>query len=225
MPIEVGCNRNVETKGAINISHHNNNPCLGCIARQVYIIDQAQKEASLEECSLSCGSKRLGDNVLNNNRFNTRPFSLYLPNGERLSILITDPTEEFISGNNSTNNNSIIDAIENNLIDQLNVNNANNNRTSAKSRPLNNTIINSSNNNPPPTTSDIFRVERIDGSCAVLRALVPRRRQSDSNSCNPNENRSRLLATCYCCTVDLDRFVCIQCFEDTFVPNLANCIE
>jgi hypothetical protein len=59
----------------------------------------------------------------------------------------------------------------------------------------------------PYYRSSIFRVEDVDKDCARLRAL--------------KYSYGKLVATCFCVTVDLSRFVGIQCFSDVFISNLA----
>lgn len=69
-------------------------------------------------------------------------------------------------------------------------------------------------------TSRIFRVESVDGCCAVLRVL-----QIEPGADTPNaicqylagEGNRRLVATSQCVVVDLDCFCAIQCLEDVFI--------
>lgn len=136
-----------------------------CIAKEVLFIDRLQKRAENRDNCLSCSGSNLGDNVLNNNIYNTRPIILYLPNGEMFRIRIGD----FFSPTNEQSEQTI-------------------NQVSS------------------PSTSNIFRVEEVDGCCCRLRAL---------KYC-----LGKYIATNFCCTADLEDFTAIQCLNDTYVANL-----
>jgi Spore coat protein Z len=157
-----------------------NNPRFCTVAQVVHRIDQLQKEALLEESCLGAGD-RLGENVFNADLYNTRPFVLYLENGEKFSIRTFDPT-------NLTSNQAL----------EFNDNN--------------NQVVNQNELNGllPYYRSSIFRVEQVEGESARLRAL---------KVCN-----GKLVATCFCVTVELCEFIAIQTFSDTYITNLA-CIE
>ncbi|MDF2700237.1 MAG: hypothetical protein K0Q49_1793 [Haloplasmataceae bacterium] len=211
MAIDIGCNRPRPTPPTPR-------PEMGCICRQVERIDQIQKEALLEESCLGCNAPNLGDNVRSRRIFNTRPFSLYLPNGDRLAIVVDDDTPlinnlqpEFDLDNFNIEINNL-ENTNNNNVRGSSTNRVTNIAASTNTRPT--TRVNSNNNNNTPNRANVFRVESVQGCCAVLRALLPRR----------GSGRSRFVATCACCTVDLNDFVCIQCFDDTFI-NLGRCFD
>lgn len=131
------------------------------VVREVRLIHRLQQQANERNSTLNCGNR----NELGFSRtpYNTRPFILYLQNGEEFSIRIVDPI-------GSSTSNSIIPS------------------------------------NPGPGRSSIFRVEEVNGNTAILRALKP--------------VLGQYVATCSCCSVDLNDFVGIQTLNDTFVSNL-----
>jgi Spore coat protein Z len=67
------------------------------VAREVRNILRLQREAEERQRTLACSRDELGNN-LNNTLYNTRPFILYLPNGDEFSIRIND----FFGSNNSS---------------------------------------------------------------------------------------------------------------------------
>lgn len=134
------------------------------VVREVQLIHRLQKEATERLNTLNCGNRHeLG--IFPRTPYNTRPFILYLPNGNEYSIRITDP----ISNRSST---------------------------------IGTNLLNSSNPSNPERSS-IFRVERVRGNTAVIRAL--------------KVVLDKYVATCSCATVDLNDFVGIQTLNDTFV--------
>ena len=77
-------------------------------------------------------------------------------------------------------------------------------------------------------TSPFFRVESVDGCCAVLRVLTISRgpEGNDNQVCfyfkqrtNPG-NPVRLVRTDQCVVVDLNCFCAIQCLEDLYVEGV-----
>ncbi|MED1202538.1 CotY/CotZ family spore coat protein [Heyndrickxia acidicola] len=65
--------------------------------------------------------------------------------------------------------------------------------------------------------SKFFRVENVDGCCAVLRVLEPRYVSSTCPQVDSPQNNLR--ASSSCLTVDLRCFCAIQCLEDIFLPE------
>lgn len=65
----------------------------------------------------------------------------------------------------------------------------------------------------------IFRIEEVKGTCTTLRVLA----YSDcSDYPNDDYNKSRLVATKTCVTIDLNAIKAIQCLDDICL-NLSNC--
>lgn len=68
--------------------------------------------------------------------------------------------------------------------------------------------------------SPIFRVESVDGCCAVLRVLRP-----ETTSPTPPKGcetfGGTLIATDQCVVVDLNCFCAIQCLEDRFIAGVC----
>ncbi len=56
-----------------------------CVCRQVRFIDKLQRKFA-SDCCISCDAPQLGMNVPGVNSFNTRPFILFLENGEPFAI-------------------------------------------------------------------------------------------------------------------------------------------
>lgn len=136
------------------------------VVREVHLIHRLQKEAEERLNTLNCGNRNeLG--IFPRTPYNTRPFILYLPNGNEYSIRITDPitSRANIIGSNTLTN------------------------------------VNPSNSE----RSSIFRVEKVRGNTAIIRAL--------------KVVLDKYIATCSCATVDLTDFVGIQTLNDTFVTN------
>ncbi|HAX74045.1 MAG TPA: hypothetical protein DCY20_11020 [Firmicutes bacterium] len=132
------------------------NTVTNCIVDTVKFIYRLQKAVIPTEvgCS-SCNNPILGET----SRANTRPFILYLPNGEPFELACMCDTQM--------------------------------------------------------TSIPVFRVESITGNCAVLRALVPVR------PCGNGEEFGFVNAFApsrTCCTVDLTKFIGIQCLDDCFIP-------
>ncbi|NLG82528.1 MAG: spore coat protein Z [Bacilli bacterium] len=73
-------------------SDHERETC--CVCRTVKFIDTLQRKFATDTNCISCDAPRLGMNVPGVNQFNTRPFILYLENGEPFAISydILDPT-------------------------------------------------------------------------------------------------------------------------------------
>ncbi len=77
-------------------------------------------------------------------------------------------------------------------------------------------------------TSCIFRIEKVErcGCCATVRALmlkeVPSRHCECGGKCGGKcgECEYKLVPTHICATVDLEKFVGIQCLHDTYIPCL-----
>ncbi len=68
-------------------------------------------------------------------------------------------------------------------------------------------------------TSCIFRIEKVErcGCCATVRALMVKEIPSrHGHGCK--EPEFKLVPTPYCATVDLEKFVAIQCLHDTYIP-------
>ncbi|MFD1735351.1 CotY/CotZ family spore coat protein [Bacillus salitolerans] len=65
--------------------------------------------------------------------------------------------------------------------------------------------------------SIFFRVESVDGCCAVLRVLEP---DCLHSNCPQIADTDNLRRTCSCITVDLRCFCAIQCLDDTFIPGV-----
>lgn len=59
-------------------------------------------------------------------------------------------------------------------------------------------------------TSNIFRIEKLDGCCATFRVLVP-------NTCNEESLLSPYSATNSFFTMNLECVCCLRCLNDTFV--------
>ncbi len=135
--------------------HNRQNDNESCVCATVRFIDQLQKEVEIEETCLNCSKETLGNSI--EESLNTRPFSLFLPNG--------DPFKAFLGCN------------------------------SEKTR--------------------FFRVEHVsDNCCATLRCLrmIP---EVTKDKKNLQETCATFEATDFCCTVDLNSCLGIQCFNDT----------
>jgi len=63
------------------------------------------------------------------------------------------------------------------------------------------------------TTSNIFRIEKIDGCCATFRVLEKGRNSND----NDNDNDITYLTTNSFVTFNLDCICAIRCLRDTYV--------
>jgi hypothetical protein len=109
------------------------------ISREVRNILRLQRQADERQRMLSCNRDELGEM---GPFYNTRPFILYLPNGEEFSIRIGD----FLTG--STTNPV--------------------NQTNSILNLTTNLVTNSTNSQQ---RSSIFRVEEVTGNGATLRAL------------------------------------------------------
>lgn len=152
MSVEIRNNPDVEDSCCNqNHSHSDNNEAC-CLCERIKYIYYLQKRCSNEECCINCGSTKLGKNVPGLNTFNTRPFKLYLTDGEEFSIF--DPFED--------------------------------------------------------TNFNLFRVQSIHNCCAVLRALKV------ESFTSPEDVTYK--ASDLCLTVDICKFIGIQCFPDTYIP-------
>ncbi|NLC95631.1 MAG: spore coat protein [Bacilli bacterium] len=125
-----------------------------CVCHVVKFIDTLQRKFGTDTNCITCDAPRLGMNVPGLNQFNTRPFILYLENGEAFAIT-TD----------------VLD---------------------------------------PDATTNVFRVESVRDCCAVLRGLIV--------GGTPDE--LTFTPTTSCVTVDLCKFIGIQCLPDTFINGV-----
>ena len=57
-------------------------------------------------------------------------------------------------------------------------------------------------------TSNVFRVEKVDGCCCTFRVLVPNTDETDSNEYNATNSFFTMNLNCVCC---------LRCLNDTFV--------
>ncbi len=79
-----------------------------------------------------------------------------------------------------------------------------------------------------PTTST-FRIEEVgDDCCCLIRGLRTEpieppcgndEKKSETKQTNGECEPRRFLSTPFCCTIDLDNVIAIQCLRDTFVNN------
>jgi hypothetical protein len=170
-----------------------------CVSDVVKFINELQ-DCATNTCPTGCDVPFLGANP-NVPLANTRPFLLFLANGELFRV------PAFLNRDMRDR-----DRDRDDDDDDKSDNNKNRRRKNC-------------------VDSVVFRVESVDDNCAVLRALVSidRNRDNDKDD-NKDKDRAQdfcdlvendmLVASNTCVTVDLDAFVAIQCLRDVHVNNL-----
>ncbi|MFD4704885.1 CotY/CotZ family spore coat protein [Gottfriedia sp. NPDC058432] len=168
-----------------------------CVCDVVKFINDLQ-DCATHTCPTGCDVPFLGANP-NVPLANTRPFLLYLANGELFRVPAFNNNMMAVMAQQANNQNQ--DGNQNNKNAQV--------------------------NNCQDTV--VFRVESVDDDCcAVLRALVPVK-TGDGKDNNKNNNQNTFcelldgemfVASNTCVTVDLDCFCAIQCLRDVHVSNL-----
>lgn len=167
-----------------------------CVCDVVKFINDLQ-DCATHTCPTGCDVPFLGANP-NVPLANTRPFLLYLANGELFRV----------------------PAFNNNMMAVM-AQQANQNQDGNQNQNKNAQV-----NNCQDTV--VFRVESVDDDCcAVLRALVPVKQNQGGGNKNQNQNTfcelvesDMFVASNTCVTVDLDCFCAIQCLRDVHVSNL-----
>ncbi|PEJ60812.1 spore coat protein [Bacillus sp. AFS002410] len=169
-----------------------------CVSDVVKFINDLQ-DCATNTCPTGCDVPFLGANP-NVPLANTRPFLLYLANGELFRVPAFNNTMMPIMAQQANQGG-----------DQ--------NQNQNKNAQINNC-----------QDTVVFRVESVDeDSCAVLRALVPVNNNNNNNKNNNNNNNNSFcdlveadmfVASNTCVTVDLDCFCAIQCLRDVHVSNL-----
>ena len=134
-----------------------NNDACKCIAEVLAIINVLQQNACTNEtCLDTCDRGFLGCGITSIN-CNTRPITIYLCNGQPLSMPTTkDPTEE-------------------------------------------------------EQTSNVFRVEKVDGCCCTLRVLAP---NTDTGSTYPYVSTNSFF------TFNINCCCSLKCLSDTYVEGI-----
>ncbi|MFB7139576.1 CotY/CotZ family spore coat protein [Gottfriedia sp. NPDC056225] len=169
-----------------------------CVCDVVKFINDLQ-DCATNTCPTGCDVPFLGANP-NVPLANTRPFLLYLANGELFRVpafnnnMMPIMAQQAQGGDDNNNNN--------------------------KNPQINNcqdTVV-----------FRVESVD--DDCCAVLRALVPVNRNNNNNNNKNNNNNNNtfcdlvdadmFVASNTCVTVDLDCFCAIQCLRDVHVSNL-----
>lgn len=168
-----------------------------CVCDVVKFINDLQ-DCATNTCPTGCDVPFLGANP-NVPLANTRPFLLYLANGELFRVP-------------AFNNNMM--AVMAQQANQ-NQNQDGNQNKNAQVNSCQDTVV--------------FRVESVDDDCcAVLRALVPVNQNQQGGGGNKNNQNTfcelveaeMFVASNTCVTVDLDCFCAIQCLRDVHVSNL-----
>ena len=167
-----------------------------CVCDVVKFINDLQ-DCATHTCPTGCDVPFLGANP-NVPLANTRPFLLYLANGELFRV----------------------PAFNHNMMNMMAAQNRDGNDNN------NNNNKNGQMNNCQDTV--VFRVESVDEDCcAVLRALIPVNNNKDNKDNKNNQNTfcelvdsDMFVASNTCVTVDLDCFCAIQCLRDVHVSNL-----
>ncbi|WP_088066575.1 CotY/CotZ family spore coat protein [Gottfriedia luciferensis] len=169
-----------------------------CVCDVVKFINDLQ-DCATHTCPTGCDVPFLGANP-NVPLANTRPFLLYLANGELFRVPAFNNTMTAImaqqrDGGDGQNQNQNKNAQINNCQDTV-----------------------------------VFRVESVDDDCcAVLRALVPVKTNNQGGNKDKDQNQinfcnlvdgDMFVASNTCVTVDLDCFCAIQCLRDVHVSNL-----
>lgn len=176
MPVEIKSLNNPKVSKHVcrkNRSNRSNEASCAYIVQDIF---NKQKEANVDTSYLS-GQGRIGKNIINNyNSANTRPFILYLPNGEEFYIRI----------------NSLF------------------------SYPGGDDL------QKPPSydRTSILRVEEVRDYYALVRGLTcstPSKPTHRQKSPNPEPTTQYFQCSPYCCWVDLNEFIAVQCFSDIFV--------
>lgn len=135
--------------------NNTNNDSCKCMMEILEIINVLQQNACRgDSCLDTCDRKFLGCGA-NSINCNTRPITIYLCNGQALSL----PTTK---------------------------------------------------DNTSDETSNVFRVEKIDGCCATLRVLEPT---------DEGENR-RFTSTNSFFTININCICCLKCLSDTYVEGI-----
>ncbi|PEK99479.1 CotY/CotZ family spore coat protein [Bacillus sp. AFS017336] len=166
-----------------------------CVSDVVKFINDLQ-DCATNTCPTGCDVPFLGANP-NVPLANTRPFLLYLANGELFRVPAFNNTMMPIMAQQAQGG------------DQ--------NQNQNKNAQINNcqdTVV-----------FRVESVD--EDSCAVLRALVPVNNNNNNNKNNNNNNSfcdlveaDMFVASNTCVTVDLDCFCAIQCLRDVHVSNL-----
>ncbi|MGG0177169.1 CotY/CotZ family spore coat protein [Gottfriedia acidiceleris] len=167
-----------------------------CVCDVVKFINDLQ-DCATNTCPTGCDVPFLGANP-NVPLANTRPFLLYLANGELFRVPAFNNTMMPIMAQQANNQNQDGNQNKNAQI----------------------------NNCQDTVVFRVESVD--DDCCAVLRALVPVNNNKDGNKNNNNNQNTfcelveadMFVASNTCVTVDLDCFCAIQCLRDVHVSNL-----